>query len=217
MNERKNYRDFYDLFGLPTNASKEEIKERTNHIIKKYHPDNKDSNISITQFKTINYARKVLENEDKREEYDNLGHHKYVDEYGENKVDGYNFEGRKSITESEVKNVKSDDVDELIKNNTTELHNYKNKINKKKKNKNKKQKGKGPENINYNDSKSSFIGGLFVNIGRFLKSKELLYTILITFLVFIYVLSYLIFGSLFTLFIILLSIILFILFNKINF
>lgn len=117
MKNKKYYKDIYDLFGLPTDADKEKIKERTNSMIKKFHPDTADDEISATesQFNTLNEARSILLDEEKREQYDKLGHKRYVKENYDNELGGFVFRGRQSIKDS--KQAKGEDVDELIKTN----------------------------------------------------------------------------------------------------
>ncbi|KAN0028517.1 hypothetical protein ACTFIV_010362 [Dictyostelium citrinum] len=61
---------FYDLFGLPKNATKTEIKKSYYDLAKKYHPDkNKDENAE-EMFKIISEAYIILSDDQNRKEYD---------------------------------------------------------------------------------------------------------------------------------------------------
>ncbi|KAN0025560.1 hypothetical protein ACTFIU_001837 [Dictyostelium citrinum] len=61
---------FYDLFGLPKNATKTEIKKSYYDLAKKYHPDkNKDENAE-EMFKMISEAYIILSDDQNRKEYD---------------------------------------------------------------------------------------------------------------------------------------------------
>jgi molecular chaperone DnaJ len=65
--------DYYETLGLKKGASKEEIKKAYKKLAMKYHPDvNKDSE-SEAKFKEINEAFSVLNNDQKRANYDRFG------------------------------------------------------------------------------------------------------------------------------------------------
>lgn len=67
-------KDYYEILGVSRNASKEEIKKAYKKLAKKHHPDlNKESG-SEQKFKEISEAASVLGNEEKRRQYDNIGH-----------------------------------------------------------------------------------------------------------------------------------------------
>jgi DnaJ-class molecular chaperone len=67
-------RDYYEVLGVPRNATQEEIKKAYRHLAKKYHPDfNKDPEAQ-EKFKEINEAYQVLSDPEKRKLYDQYGH-----------------------------------------------------------------------------------------------------------------------------------------------
>ena len=68
-------RDYYEVLGVPKNASEDEIKKAYRKLAKKYHPDlhpgDKDAE---AHFKEVNEAYEVLSHADKRARYDQYGH-----------------------------------------------------------------------------------------------------------------------------------------------
>ena len=66
-------RDFYEVLGVPRNASTEEIKTAFRKLARQYHPDvNKDADAE-EKFKEINEAYGVLSDAEKRARYDRYG------------------------------------------------------------------------------------------------------------------------------------------------
>lgn len=66
--------DYYQLLGVPKNASKDEIKKAFRKLALKYHPDhNKDNKAAEAKFKQINEAYAVLSDDEKRKQYDTYG------------------------------------------------------------------------------------------------------------------------------------------------
>ncbi|MEM3126927.1 MAG: molecular chaperone DnaJ [Candidatus Woesearchaeota archaeon] len=66
-------KDYYEILGIPKNASKEEIKKAYKKLAKKYHPDLNKEPGSAEKFKEINEAAAVLSDDKKREQYDRFG------------------------------------------------------------------------------------------------------------------------------------------------
>jgi molecular chaperone DnaJ len=64
-------KDYYEILGVPKNASKEEIKKAFRVLAHKYHPDKTKGDDK--KFKEINEAYQVLSDEKKRAEYDAYG------------------------------------------------------------------------------------------------------------------------------------------------
>ncbi|MBW3015481.1 molecular chaperone DnaJ [Candidatus Woesearchaeota archaeon] len=66
-------KDYYDILGVPKDATKEQIKKAYKKLAKKYHPDiNKDEG-AAEKFKEINEAAAVLGDDEKRSRYDQFG------------------------------------------------------------------------------------------------------------------------------------------------
>ena len=66
--------DFYEIFGVPSSASQEEIKAAHRELVKRYHPDiysTEDDKARATErLQAINEAYAVLGNAERRKEYD---------------------------------------------------------------------------------------------------------------------------------------------------
>ncbi len=67
-------RDYYEVLGVPRNASKEEIKRAYRKLALKYHPDRNKSPDAEEKFKEISEAYAVLSDDERRREYDRFGH-----------------------------------------------------------------------------------------------------------------------------------------------
>ncbi|MBN2431440.1 MAG: DnaJ domain-containing protein [Acidobacteria bacterium] len=68
------YKDYYQILGVPKNADAAAIKKAYRQLARKYHPDmNKDNPQAEARFKDINEAYQVLSDPEKRKKYDQLG------------------------------------------------------------------------------------------------------------------------------------------------
>ena len=67
-------RDYYEVLGVPKNASADELKNAFRNLARKYHPDINKEPDSEEKFKEINEAYAVLSDPDKRAAYDRYGH-----------------------------------------------------------------------------------------------------------------------------------------------
>ncbi len=78
MTEKK---DYYEILGVPKNASKEMIKDAYRKLALQYHPDRNKSPEAEEKFKEISEAYAVLSDDGKRQQYDTLGDAKFDQEY----------------------------------------------------------------------------------------------------------------------------------------
>jgi curved DNA-binding protein len=68
------FKDYYDVLGVPRDASSDEIKKAFRKLAHKYHPDvAKDKIAGEAKFKEINEANEVLSDPVKRKKYDQFG------------------------------------------------------------------------------------------------------------------------------------------------
>jgi molecular chaperone DnaJ len=66
-------RDYYDVLGVPKNASKDQVKDAYRKLALQYHPDRNKSPDAEAKFKEISEAYAVLSDDDKRQQYDAYG------------------------------------------------------------------------------------------------------------------------------------------------
>jgi molecular chaperone DnaJ len=67
-------RDYYEVLGVPRNASKDQIKDAYRQLALKYHPDRNKAPDAEERFKEISEAYAVLSDDEKRAQYDQFGH-----------------------------------------------------------------------------------------------------------------------------------------------
>lgn len=70
--ERK--RDFYEILGVARNASKDDLRSAYRKLARQYHPDVSKEDDAEEQFKEINEAYQVLNDDKLRAQYDRFGH-----------------------------------------------------------------------------------------------------------------------------------------------
>ena len=67
-------RDYYEVLGLPRNASQDDIKSAFRKLARQYHPDVNNNDDAEEKFKEINEAFAILSDPEKRAAYDRYGH-----------------------------------------------------------------------------------------------------------------------------------------------
>src|SRR5579859_1170963 len=68
------YKDYYQILGVPRNASQKDIKSAFRKLARQVHPDVKPGDKQAEErFKEINEANEVLSDPEKRKKYDTLG------------------------------------------------------------------------------------------------------------------------------------------------
>lgn len=68
------YKDYYQILGVPRTASQAEIKKAFRKLARQHHPDVNTGDAAAEQrFKDVNEAHAVLSDADKRKRYDTLG------------------------------------------------------------------------------------------------------------------------------------------------
>jgi len=67
-------RDYYEILGVPRNASAEDLKQAFRRLARTYHPDVNSAPDAEERFKEINEAYAVLSDPERRAAYDRFGH-----------------------------------------------------------------------------------------------------------------------------------------------
>lgn len=66
--------DYYDVLGVPKDATERQIKKAFHKLAMKYHPDKNKSPDAESKFREIAEAYEALSDEKRRREYDQFGH-----------------------------------------------------------------------------------------------------------------------------------------------
>ena len=74
-------RDYYEVLGVSKNAPKDQIKDAYRKLAMQYHPDRNKSPEAEEKFKEISEAYAVLSDDQKRQQYDTLGHRGFDQQY----------------------------------------------------------------------------------------------------------------------------------------
>jgi molecular chaperone DnaJ len=93
-------RDYYEVLGLPRDASNEDIKKAFRKLAFQYHPDRNKDNGASEKFKEVNEAYEVLSDTDKRAAYDRFGHSGPEGVFGGRGFEGFDFGGFGDIFEA---------------------------------------------------------------------------------------------------------------------
>src|SRR3954471_16915483 len=68
------YRDYYEILGVPRSASQAEIKKAFRKLAREHHPDrNPGDTAAEERFKEVQHAYDVLGDDKKRKDYDRFG------------------------------------------------------------------------------------------------------------------------------------------------
>ncbi|MFH1592280.1 MAG: molecular chaperone DnaJ [Candidatus Woesearchaeota archaeon] len=85
--------DYYEILGIPGNASKEEIKKAYKNLAKKYHPDITKDKSTEAKFKEVSEAYAVLSDDQKRAQYDQFGHEGFDQRFSQEDIfRNFNFD-----------------------------------------------------------------------------------------------------------------------------
>ena len=74
-------RDYYEVLGVKKGAPKDEIKDAYRKLAMQFHPDRNKDIGAEEKFKEISEAYAVLSDDQKRQQYDNLGHQGFDQRY----------------------------------------------------------------------------------------------------------------------------------------
>lgn len=92
-------RDYYEILGVPKNATEEEIKKSFRKLAFQHHPDHNHDAGAEGKFKEVNEAYEVLSDPERRTAYDRYGHNGAEGIFGRG-FDGFDFGGFGSIWEA---------------------------------------------------------------------------------------------------------------------
>ncbi|KAL2093606.1 hypothetical protein ACEWY4_010918 [Coilia grayii] len=73
-------KDYYDILGIPRDATERQIKKAFHKLAMKLHPDKNKSPDAEAKFREIAEAYETLSDEKRRQEYDQMGHSPFFNE-----------------------------------------------------------------------------------------------------------------------------------------
>ncbi len=79
-------RDYYEVLGVPKDSTKDQIKDAYRKLAMQYHPDRNKAPEAEEKFKEISEAYAVLSDDQKRQQYDTLGHAGFDQRYTEEDI-----------------------------------------------------------------------------------------------------------------------------------
>lgn len=133
MEYNKNKKNYYEILGIDTNATQDEIRKAFRFLSLKWHPDrNKDNPDSTSIFQSINEAYETLHDEDKKKIYDLNNNFTYDNnEYNKEKQkkfsSPFHFQFQSPFDFNYNKKFNNDKIDDFIHLFTSNLFNQMNK------------------------------------------------------------------------------------------
>ncbi|CAH8540768.1 unnamed protein product [Schistosoma margrebowiei] len=83
--------DYYDILGISKSASNSDVKKAFRKLALKYHPDKNKDEDAQKKFLKIAEAYDVLSDDEKRKQYDSVGHSYYTQQPGGSGAPDFDF------------------------------------------------------------------------------------------------------------------------------